>query len=496
MSRSTFVLASIFAAVLALPPARAGDVTVTVTAGSLNLSGGGSDDTVVVDQDLLAANEFRVSPGAFTTVNGSMLALTFQNVTKDIVVALGDGTNSCTIYESLVKRDVVGHGPSLGTLFLNVSDSSVRDDVLVDTLGGAVGVSLVNGLVRDDVKVVGGTNGDACSLINAVVLGEVVFTGNAGGDNLLLNGTRIRGKVSGSGGPNNDGFSVLASTCEGDVKWSADDDDDTTTFTYAEVAGNLKIDSGAGMDVTILQGGRVDGGVALLLGAGSNSVQLSLLQIAEGLRIDGGPNDDSISAFDTCAVGEDVRVKLGDGTNECGLEDFAVDGDIRVEGGAGRDTIEVNESAIRGDLRVESGATQVGFFDQVTAADDQIRGSVKLTSSSDMDPNVLRSAVRGNVSFAVGGATNAKLRTSSARQFKLVVGAGVDFVTLDQGTSVQKDVVIDAGDGNNQITFDGLNVGDDLKLTTGSGNDMLTFGAVVVVGQTTLDSGSGTDTGF
>ena len=55
--------------------ALAGDVSVSVSGGSLRVVGSSDSDVVTIDQTGLAeTHEFRVAPGASTTINGSAAA--------------------------------------------------------------------------------------------------------------------------------------------------------------------------------------------------------------------------------------------------------------------------------------------------------------------------------------------------------------------------------------------------------------------------------------
>src|SRR5512147_3068608 len=95
MDRVRVVIAALFAIALVTTESRAGDVTATLSGGTLTLTAGPGDELIQVTA--VDADSLTVTPTAPTTVNGSGDPQTLDGFTGGIVVALGLGNNQTTI---------------------------------------------------------------------------------------------------------------------------------------------------------------------------------------------------------------------------------------------------------------------------------------------------------------------------------------------------------------------------------------------------------------
>src|SRR5262245_30372296 len=114
----------------------AGNVTGAVTGGSLVLTGDAGDDVIAIDA--VDADSLRVTPTAPTTLNGAGAAVTFDAVTKDVVLMLGIGANQTTLTSVVVPGMLVAKGGA-GSDVIVATTSGFGAGVKLD-LGAGVNV--------------------------------------------------------------------------------------------------------------------------------------------------------------------------------------------------------------------------------------------------------------------------------------------------------------------------------------------------------------------
>ena len=287
----------------------AGDVTASVTAGSLyiNETAGqtGRDNSVIVSQ--IAPGRIRVT-GNGTTTDGTVSKVNgaaFQDftVTNDLVVKLGGGS------------DLIVFDQTAPPTFKNVNIDTAAPAIVAQPL---------------------------------VVKGGVVATPfNAPDkDNIIMWGAKITGNLTVNTGA----------------------DDDWVYIANTPIGGNVSINTGAGADTAQLQnlpgtiGGSVDiqlysslaekdadvawldhvyayGNINVRGGDGADLLHLDNVTSYKDFNLDAGAGDDKLEVNDVCAV-DNFFAQLGDGNDNVTINDlYLINGKTQIDGGAGSDSI-------------------------------------------------------------------------------------------------------------------------------------------------------------
>ncbi len=489
-----------YAAITALSAsARAGDVTVAVTNGSLVLTGTASSDDVVVDQSGLATpDQFRVTPGVGTTVNGSGSAATFSAVTKDIIFRLDAGVNSASIEESKLPRDVRVEAGAAGSTQLQISKSTVKDDVLASTGGGAILVTIESGIVRDDVEFAGGPAADRFAVSGrALVFGSIAFDGAAGDDRIEVENSNFAGDVDCEGGADDDLFSFETLVCEADVSIHDDLGDDALELDRSEVDGSLKVELGTSGDVASMSRSFCGGSTLIALGDGNNLIEMEESHFAGAFKTTAGDGADGIAVSGTCSFDRNVSIAVGDGTNSVTLIGLVVGGNVKCVGGSGVDEFAFGDGRGLRSAKFVLGTTPPMASDRVTVNDATIDGSVKVISAGRSDCDFLSTHLRGGVKAILGPGDNEFSAVgSTVTDFRVNSGDGNDLIAFQSGSVANGDVVISGANGNNIVNVLNSAIKRDLEVSTGSGNDTISSVGTIVGGTKTVDPGAGADTVF
>ncbi len=500
MSRSFHLLAFVTTAVLAplSGSVLAGDVTGAVAGGTLTLTAGATDESITIDQVGVAnAKEFRVSPGAGTTVNGGATPVIFQNVKKDIVVDLGDGMNSVAVDTIKTPRDLIVKAGAGGSTSAAIAKSTIGDDLTVTTLGAATTCSASTTSVKGDVKFTGGPAIDVLSLlIPTRVGGDVIFRGNAGADQLNLRSCFVKGKIDTDGGLDDDTVSIQTSTCNGALNLADPSGTNNYSIVLSDIGGAMKATLGSGTDNLFPNESLFEGPVNVDLGAGTNAFNMFLTHVLGSVKVKGGSGADHFQTGDTCFIGGNASIALGDGMNSLSMEDSVVAGAVKVTGGSGDDSFTFEEGEVEKDVRVNGTPAAAATQDTLNVDTMAIRGSLRFSSQSEGDAIVVRSVIKKNVDVKFFGSMNSiTLDRSRVRQLRVSGQGGVDDVIVENESNIIDDTDLDLGDGNNVVMLLDSVFGDDLKVRTGAGNDTLTFTNAVFGGSQDIDTGSGTDVG-
>ncbi len=478
--------------------AAGGDVAVTVTGGSLKLAGTAGTDEVVIDQSGVAnAKEFRVVPLNTTTVNGQNTPQTFQNVTKDIVIELGDGSDSCGVAGVKAPRDLVANTGTGGTLGLEISDSSIGDDLKVTSLGGAIVGSTGTVSVKGDVVVTGLAGIDVFNLLDPTrVGGDVSFDGGLGNDQFGIRGSFVKGKVNVDLGGDSDQCTLQTSALGGGVTITDNGAANLIQFTLNDISGNVKLTLGPGDDIVNANENLIDGNLSVDLGAGTNVFNAFLSHVLGSVKVKAGSGNDAVSTGDTCFIAGNVSTSLGDGTNTVTLEDAVVAGGVKTTGGAGDDSFSLEEGSVDKDVRLNLSPAAAATADSAVFGAAVVRGSLRASSQSDFNLVIVESKVRKNVDAKFFGSLNSiSLDRAKVRQLRVTGQGGVDDVIVDNESVIIDDTDLQLGDGNNLVMLKNSVFGDDTKVRTGNGNDGLDFTGSVFGSPPDVNTGSGTDTG-
>ncbi len=473
--------------------AHAGDITATVTGGSLHLVGTANAESLEIDQLGVGANEFRLVPSLGTTVNGMATPVTLGGVTKDVVIDLGNGGDGVVVAGVRVKRDVVIQGGMAGTIDVTLVGVTVDRDVRAATPISNVVLAVNSSTVRRNVRFDGGSAGDVCNVIASLVRGNVDQEGNGGGDLLRVDSSRVLGKITGDGGPSNDDLEVELTHCGKGVDWTGGDNNDSVLLHAADVDGDVKVDGAGGDDDVTIDACEIAGGITIGFGDGAmNEATLGPLDCGKSLRILGGTGADTVSAVGTCNIGGDVRADLGNGANDCDLDQVQADGDVRLTSGTGADFLRLANATVRGSVRADAGGT--GGLDKLNLVGDSIRGSVKLAGADSVQVGVSATTVGGTGTFTTGNApSTVDCQGSRFRQLRVATGPSGDVVVIG-GCATAKGVIVTCDNGANTMTIANTVIGGDLRVTMGANDDFLSRLGGVVAGKTKIDLGGGNNT--
>jgi hypothetical protein len=286
--------------------------------------------------------------------------------------------------------------------------------------------------------------------------------------------------------------------------------------------------------------------VSITTGSGDDYVNVSALTAA-GLSIDTGAGNDTIGVAqnDDVAIHGDLSIVAGDGGGTVNVapnsHTLVVDGSMNVQGGAGNDFYTFDGLTVGnvvGSLNIQTGAGEDQVAIGGNSAVSVSHGSLSIDVGDSATGNAVRIGanaavtVSGNTTITAGsGNTLASnlinvdnLTTSAlsinggangdsinlAASHNVVVhgdlavnaGSGANFITVGTSTislTVDGNVNIIAGSGNDEVTLDNLTVGNvlgDLTIQTGAGDDNIQLGSTVAVsishGSLSIDAGNAT----
>ncbi len=475
----------------------AGDVQVTVASGSLTLIGTPNDENLSIDPIGVAnAKEFRVVPGPGTTVNGQPTPQLFPGVTKNVVLALGAGTNSVTVIDVKLPRDLImSAGPS-GTLDVTVHRSRVKKRVFADTAGGVLKVLLSQSVIGRRVQFTGGAASDELSLLaNVEVRGDVEFSGGGTDDVLDLGESHVRGGVEFTGGAGDDVAHVMISGVEGQLRFDGGDGEDNFQSDRSQIGGPARLSFGANDDSCFLSETSILGSLSVALGDGTNDVLTTHFSVEGNSKFTGGANDDHLDGNDSVRFGGALKVDLGAGANSIGFDGVAVEGSLRAKGGIGLDAYTLADSVVVGDARLQPSPGASILVDTVAIDTTSFLRGLRILAPSAAIASLDDSRVAGSLVLRFGLGTNSFTATDTVTGGVNAIGAdGPDTVQISN-TSVLSDFVAKLGNGANFVRLIDCGVAGDVTVRTGSGDDTIEFDDANIVGKTDVNTGTGTDTG-
>jgi hypothetical protein len=283
----------------------AGDVTATVTGGTLYLNEAtgqaGRDNSVLVSQ--IAPGKIRVT-GNGTTTDGTLSKINGAasqdfNVTGGLVVRFGGGSD-------LIVFDA-GAAPK----FTNVDIDTAAPPILAQPM-------VING------GVFAPTDQDNVILWGANITGNLTVNTGANADWVYVASSSIGGNVSINTGSGADTFELknTVGTIGGSVDVQlysslAEKDADVAWFDHAYAYGNINARGGDGADL----------------------LHLDNVTSYKDFNLDAGAGDDKLEVNDVCAV-DNFFAQLGDGNDNVTVNDlYLINGKTQIDGGAGTDSI-------------------------------------------------------------------------------------------------------------------------------------------------------------
>lgn len=259
------------------------------------------------------------------------------------------------------------------------------------------------------------------------------------------------------------------------------------------IPGSLSVTTGNGDDVFTAQG-RVGGNVTVASGLGNDSTGLTAFTAGgPSVRFDGGPGTDTFTTAGaatlagttlllnqnatTLASGFQASSLVINNVSDTGAAaaalaaGAAVAGSYTYSGGPGSDTVTV-DGTVNGSLNVVDMSGANSFTAGATAG---VNGNLSLNFGSGND-------TFNTTAGAFFGSVNANL------------GEGDNTYGIDNAFTVFGDFNLRAGNGTNDLTFNGATINGSLNVTFGSGTDSFTFTSGSVGYRTVYRAGAGTNT--
>ncbi len=439
-----------------VPTACAQNVTGVVAGGSLTLTGGPGDDSIIVDSAGLAADQFRVTPQGSTTVGGMATPEVFSGVTKDLQVSGGEGTNTIVLTGLFVPGAVAVTGGAGADVLHITASSSVQGKLKVD-LGGGTNATTID-----------------------------TFTG-------------VQGDVSIKGGAGADSFQDQFSGFGGKVTLGFGDGSNAVNIHQGTIHGAFTFKGGSGPDSFDLSEAFMEAKTTVLLGAGSNTAALTNVEVSGAFTYKGGADDDTIVlTHPTFPAPATFTVGAGPNTltfNSAGVT--IVDSDITYKGGAGPDVVHLGDTIVVGKMTIGLGAGVNDFL----MMGGQVDTILKVSAGKGVDTFTLDATAIAGGTFDAGGGAN----TFIMRNVAALVGDGIgplvvkgkdgdDTVTCEASAANGMRFLL--GAGANTMSLQDCSVLGDLNVKTGGGNDTIVFGgSTSVSGQQTINLGGGSNIG-
>lgn len=234
----------------------AGDVTVRVVAGKLEIEGDGLDNTIAIAAGA-TAGAFLVT-GTGTTINGSSAALpAFTGVTAGIEVEMNAGNDSVTFGAVTVPQDLdieTGIGNDTVTLNANLNvagelniETGLDNDTVTATTITVGRLEIETGAGNDTVSLTGVTINQVATgnLSNSKIGLAEIETGD-GTDSVTINGLTAK-RLRVNTGDGADTANIKATVDRLSVKLSKGSDSLTLSATAA-IANRLSLRGGSGTD--------------------------------------------------------------------------------------------------------------------------------------------------------------------------------------------------------------------------------------------------------
>ena len=499
----TRFLSAVFALVVT-PLAVAGDVTATVKGGTLKLRGPGSDVSISIDQTGMPPNRFRLVPDVGTTVNGSVMPIQLDKVTRDIQIQHGGGIETYEIADCSIGRDLRATGGKSGALNLVImTDVDIGRDVNCTSKGASFVLSASGtGIVahRDAKFRFAGSSPNTLVFTPLVVDRNVHISGSTGVDVIVL------GAISSTHGEfvvdMGDGINTFVDTATTEYRRSLRVSGKNGTNT-AVILGAIDGDSitrfGTGAGNTMVITATIGGAVRA-----ASRGELTTLTVAptttapyRSIRFDGGELDETVNFGPNLTVTGNVDLRMGNGRCTLNGGSFASAKSLRWKSGIGNDTVALGLTEIARDVRIDVGTADDGIGNHVTLNQTMVHGSAVVTgrfgecfvtlTNVDIDRAMRLDAGKGDLTL-----------TTTAGSFGSLSAFGdayADSIAMSGLATLTGDVRFALGDGDNAIGIATINCGGDFVVNTGKGNDSISITTPVIGGKTKIDLGAGTNTG-
>lgn len=456
----------------------------TITAnGSTNTSATLNGDVKSLQVNLRAGNDHLsiVSGPAFSLTGNASIDLGAGNNTLDLsttgILSIG-GNLRVTAANGLDTVNVSGGaGSTIGghaKIFLGSGGSTVNVNGV--TINGAAGLDIntklgtdtvtLNGLVvtKGGVSIAGGIDQLDVDLTATDNVFRRVRVSGGSGVSVDVDGATLGGlSVSGGANANTNVNLTGSTTINGDLRVSGFNVDVEATGTSLMVTGRTDIN--ARVDATLNATGTtlaVNRNVSV---SGRDNVNVTFgtsgaANIDGNLRVNGGINEDTITANGNLNVGGSLGLSLRGGNNTVTLDgngtDLKVGGNLGISAGAGNDTVVLDQVKVTGNTVISLGAGT----DSLTMRDGTtITGRTAIFLGSGADILALANSASATAGVTFNG--------------RAVIDAGADGDTLNLGLSLSA-----GGTANSIVTFNSPGN----LLFAGSGLDLFTSVNAQIIG--------------
>jgi hypothetical protein len=456
----------------------AGNVTVSVSGGTLNIRGDGEDNAIVVsevEEGVYAVLGFDDLEGNPTFVNGDENGVVvIGGVTRDINIDLKGGDDLLAIGNDegdllgLIEECALNFGedneePEIESLLAVVPEGSqtfVPRDLIIRTGDGNDQVALIVAVNRKaDINL---GKGD-----DAIAVGDSQF-----GDDLIIKTDK------------GFDFVCVVDNFVGDQLNIQTGDDSDAVHVEGLEAGHALLDTGKGHDEVGFFEANLDRTLSIKTGDGDDVVELEEFELGDDLLVDTGAGADSVFA-DSFIVADLVRVLTGSGDDpDVELESFNAK-NVLIDTGSGNDgtdddrsPITVENASVEQDIKILTGSG----FDLVDVFFVEARDIIINTGSQDDEVVVIDIALD--------------------RDLKIVTGSGRDFVVVadeEFGVEIGRDLLIDTGSDSDEVVVEDTDVGRNATILLGSNSsgegsqEFLFVEDIDVVGNARIDAGAGDD---
>lgn len=380
----TFIAAGTFAST-----ARANDVAIAVSGGTLKIKGDVDANKLTLDQAALPSDQIRVTPDT-TTINGVPGPVVFTEITKGLQVALGDGDDVLTL-DSLAIDGVVKIALGAGSDVLTITNASFHDAARIDLGAGDNVLQFCSGGVDKSLSIKTGANSGVGHM---AVCGSTIAS--VEGTAIVLSAIGIGGSLGVKG----------SKTIE------------SVALQGLAIGQNSTIDLGGGSDALAVCGNAIGHTLGVTMGngsgtfvaascdsssnaAGENALVVSGCAIGANFTAKMSSNaDDALLKGD--AIGASGHVDLGQGDNTLAIDGSAIP-NLSAKSGKGNDTVTINNTGIT-DATIIAGAGNNSItFTGASHVDDDL--TVK-TGSGDDTIDLTGVTITGKTKITHGGGTD------------------------------------------------------------------------------------------
>ncbi|MEO0974692.1 MAG: hypothetical protein AAFX85_16505 [Pseudomonadota bacterium] len=308
MHPSSVRIATVFTCFLAVAPAIADDVRVTLIDGTLRVAGDADGNRFILLQneasDLIALG----FPG--TTVNGQPVVRIPGATIEDVRIDLGGGSDNLGIGGLQVGNDMIINGAEGNdTIFQSNLPIAVGRNLIIRLGGGGDGVSFDGLTVSGDLDLADPVGFQISDFRNTVVTGSVNILGSIDSDVLIFDQADIAGllQIASPGG----GSTFIDDSALGEVRLDfGTDEQSVARLDVVTVAGDVTITTGALVDSVDFVDSQVGGAVAVALGDGDDFIEGRNLQVTGTLLFDGGDGVDTLTDGGFEATGGETIINI------------------------------------------------------------------------------------------------------------------------------------------------------------------------------------------